>query len=423
MMQSRAGERGAVSLMFLIFTIVVGLIGWGLWYLEFTKNEQVVADAAAATTAKGDALDGQFKYRRAYEAIANAVGNVGTLPEPSPDESIEDYMTKIQPAVRRLEETVREAKNLFEGDETVDTLVEVVQPAAAKIDAHLLEITRLQRDLETARQDRTAAEAANDEMISAHAGELARRNEEVDQLRQRSASQLQASEEKNEQTQTELAKLTDTYETSVVEHRKSVDQLRFQKEQIDREVRDWKRELKHERVWNVPDGKVIDVDDRAGLCWIDVGSRHQLRRGTRFRTYGIAKGGVREYHGYIVVRDIERDRALCAVENGSPVERGDFVTNPYFDREGKKVFYFLGRLPGRFDNQRARAILEDFGAEVADGFSIEVDFLVLGANPDPEAVGEDADLDWFKQTEEYNDALRWGVEMLRARDLEGFLQY
>ena len=48
---------------------------------------------------------------------------------------------------------------------------------------------------------------------------------------------------------------------------------------------------------------------------------------------------------------------------------------------------------------------------------------VLGANPDPEAIGDDANPNWFKETEAYNDAIRWGTEMLRAQDLESYLKY
>ncbi len=99
------------------------------------------------------------------------------------------------------------------------------------------------------------------------------------------------------------------------------------------------------------------------------------------------------------------------------------VTNPFFDRDGMKTFYFLGKLPGRFDNQRAQAILESFSSKVIEEFSPHVDFLVIGADPAPEAVGEDADANWFKKTVPYNDAIRWNIEMIRSKDLEMSLQY
>ena len=87
------------------------------------------------------------------------------------------------------------------------------------------------------------------------------------------------------------------------------------------------------------------------------------------------------------------------------------------------TFHFVGNLPGRFTNQQAKAILEQYGMKVAEEFSIHVDFVVLGANPDPEAIGDDANPNWFKETEAYNDAVRWGTEMLRGQDLEHYLKY
>ena len=64
----------------------------------------------------------------------------------------------------------------------------------------------------------------------------------------------------------------------------------------------------------------------------------------------------------------------------------------------------------------AKRVLEAAGARVDDKLSVETDFLVLGVKeaPDPPELTE---------SEAYKQAQAWGIEIIRARDLDPFLTY
>lgn len=427
MMQARS-QQGAVNIMVLIMAIVVGLVGWGLWYGQLSDNEQLQADTADADRVAETEKAKVVKLKGAWTRLAGVAGGVaGSLPEPKDleIESIEDYYGLVDPMLDPIKQKIVEYRSLFGGDEsTHDTLIEIGIPADARLGEKDTEIGQLKQDLTDARQGKQTAEQANVTIASQHSTEIETKVQEMTQARERAASQLQQQEDEYKRAASERDKIREDLETAAATHRKALAEATDKLEAMDREVALFKSVERIKRNRNNTDGNVIAVDARTGQCWIDIGAQDLLRRGTRFRCYGLAKGSVREDHGYIVVHDVEAKRALCTIENGARPRADDQLVNPHYDKESPKVFYFLGKLPGRYNNQTAQRILKDFGAVVTDKCSIHVDFLVLGDNPDPEAeVGPDADLNWFKQTTEYNDALRWGIETIRARDLETFLQF
>lgn len=421
-------QSGAVHIMFLIITLVVAIAGWALWFTEQSDNEQLRKAAQLAEENQGVAENEKVALRNAYRAIAVKIGGVpGELP-PTPDNMTEDDFGPYREEIRDkfvdvLDSEINKARNAFNGPETMTTLNGVRAIADAMVQGLRSEVAALESEVATLKTAKSSAEKANDDMVTAQNTALASKNDQMRQLRESNASKEQLLESQKDKLSGDLSDISDRYEGALSKHTEEITSLQNTTSSLERDVRSFKTEIRTKRERNQPDGNISGVNLATGSCYIDLGSRHGLRRGTRFNTYGLAKGRVKQYHGYIVVTDIERDRALCRLEDGAKPERGDYITSPIFERDGKLNFYFLGNLPGRFTNEQAKTILGQYGMSVADDFSIFVDFIVLGANPDPEAVGEDANPNWFKETEAYNDAVRWGVEMLRAEDLENYLKY
>ncbi|MCB9833342.1 MAG: hypothetical protein H6807_12810 [Planctomycetes bacterium] len=419
-------QAGAVHIMFLIITLVVAIAGWALWFTEFSDNEAKTKAATDAKAALDVATNREVMLRSAYEEVATAVG--ATVPAKMPPiedgDDVSTYLKKIrEQAVAPIQRKVNEARTVFAGDESMVTLDAIDAPAEAMVNGLRTEIASLKSEIETLKGAKSTAERANDDMVTTHNTELSGKNDALNQLREGNAAKEQLLESQKDALQGDLSATTDKYEALLTSSNEEITALKNATNSFEREVRSFKTEIRTKRERNIPDGNVTGVSLGAATCYIDLGSKHGLRRGTRFNTYSLAKGRVKEYHGYIVVTDVELGRALCSLEDGAKPERGDFITSPIFERDGAMTFYFLGNLPGRFTNQQAKAILEQYGMKVVDDFSIFVDFVVLGANPDPEAIGDDANPNWFKETEAYNDAIRWGTEMLRAQDLESYLKY
>ena len=423
-MLSNRRQDGAVHIAFLIITIIIALAGWTMWYLANKDFEETTKQMKARTVeveAKNDAF---IRARLAYDDLANEIGLVKELPDPSAIASPEAWKEKVTDNHKPLVDARSERKKFFDAGATeAGKVMDLFLPAEKMVNDLRNEVAKLKRDLEAAVTEKGAAEKANVDVAAAHATQLQEKINEMNQIRERGETQLRASEEKNEQTSKSLKEVSEKLETAVAEHRNQMTKLQDEKIALDREVNLIRSAVRIKRETEVADGKVIEVDARIGMCWIDIGTRNFLRRGTRFKTYGVAKGGVKVDRGYIVVHDMVSDKAECSIEGGANVQAGDFVTNPHFDRDETQNFFFLGNMPGRFDNQTAANILKNFGAKVHEKMSVHVDYIVLGDDPNPENVGENANPEWFKDRSEYSDAIRWGVEMIRARDLETFLMY
>ena len=423
-------QNGAVHIMFLIVVLLVAMVGWFLWFSEFKENEKLKASATSATEDK-DVSDYKYQQLRgAFSQLATAVGGVPTeAPEPQglgfdDIDAIEAFNGKIQDDyVAPLQKKVKECKAFFDGDAKNDKVFEVNIAAEKKVSDLETKITALDAQVATLKGEKSSAENANDTMISNHNGALAAKNAAIEQLRLKNAAKEQQIEGQKDKLAQDLASTTDTYEAALASHTTTMNAVRDANATLDREVRDIKTTLRVKRERNKPDGQITDVNYRAATCYVNIGNRHGLRRGARFRVYGFDKGRVKAWRGTIVVRDTERDRSLCAIEGGAAPRRNDYVTSPHFHTDATKTFFFLGKLPGRFNNQRAKAILEEYDMNVEEVFSVRADFIVLGENPELPEDGEEADPNWFKKTQAYTDAIRWGIEMLRASDLEEFLKY
>lgn len=427
MMQVSSRQSGAVNMILFVLVLVLTVAFVFLWYTEFKDNE-------AKTKAKEEAeakLESLETRAGRYTSEVNRLLTKSGLPElEMPGETDESDTaldawaeSQIDSKLTLLDSVVNESRSLFNGDESMTKMTDVLKPAQGVLEGLEAEVARLKRELETAKADKANAETANDTLVSTHRDELSRKNQELSEERDRSARAVAQAEEQTDAAQQQITSITGELEQRLSETRAQISKAESTVFKLDGEVAKLKNHTL-ERTNNAPDGQIIEVNKRLGTCYIDLGSKHQLRRGTRFKVFGYEKGQVRVDHGFVTVRDVEYDRALCAIDSGAMPKANDKVHNPYFDKDTKRSFFFLGSLPGRYDNQRAAAILRDFGASVTDKVTVDVDYIVLGANPDPEAaVGEDADPNWFKSTVEYTDGKRWGVEFLRARDLEDFIRF
>lgn len=423
-MKSTRRQSGAVNLIFLIITILIALFGWALWYSasKHAKTEAARADAKAKETL---AIETAFvRARAAYDALAEKVGNVQKLPDPTPfasNEAWQAHLTERHSVVSKFLTNQDILDSYGAGRSDSLTLMGLFEPIDGQLRKLKNDISSMKRESETLATAKTTAEQANLKVVEQHATALGEKDKELVTVRERGDTQLRASEEKNDKTSKDLKEVTDKLTEAFAKHQKEMQDAADKLISLEREVATIKIPERIKRATEEPDGRVVEVDPKLGFAWIDLGAKNFVRRGTRFKCYDVVKGGVREDHGYIVVLDLTPEKAKCSIEGGAPIKPGDLITNPHFDKKSTKRFFMLGELPGRFDKQTAANKLRALGGSVEEKMSIHVDFLVLGNDPNPEAVGENANPDWFKDRPEYNDAMRFGIEIIRARDLETYL--
>ena len=148
-----------------------------------------------------------------------------------------------------------------------------------------------------------------------------------------------------------------------------------------------------------PDGKILSLAE-GGFCFIDLGAEDGVETGFTFAVYpqtGIPKDGASK--GSIVVTSVGQDVSRCRVarqDKTSPVIPDDLVANVAFDSVRKWRFL----VEGDFDlhgtgeatpegTVEAKLLLRRFGATVAEEVGVDVDFVVLGAEPPTPARPEE----------------------------------
>ena len=178
-----------------------------------------------------------------------------------------------------------------------------------------------------------------------------------------------------------------------------------------------------------PDGSIVAVST-ADTCYIDLGNKQLLRRGTRFKVFTYGKNGAMREKGMIEVAAVQDAMAECTVvdlkDRFDPISRGDKISAPNYDPEMPREFVLSGRFPSGYSRAMVADRLRSLGAKVADKVGPTTDFLVLGeaetvAAP---AEGEDGgDGGGAAGTADVQLAQLFRVQILPVREILEFLKY
>jgi len=142
-----------------------------------------------------------------------------------------------------------------------------------------------------------------------------------------------------------------------------------------------------------PDGKIVLVDEQAGVVHLSIGTASRAYRGLTFSVYdrnaAIPKDG--KGKAEIEIFSLERNISAARIvrsEKRNPIAQDDIVANLVWDSDRANVFVVVGEFDLNGDGgidfdavNKIRALIEKWGGSVADNVSAEADFVVLGQAP------------------------------------------
>jgi regulator of replication initiation timing len=142
-----------------------------------------------------------------------------------------------------------------------------------------------------------------------------------------------------------------------------------------------------------PDGKVVLVDEQAGVVHLSIGSASRVYRGLTFSVYDrnapIPTDG--KGKAEIEVFNLERNVSAARIvrsEKKNPIARDDIVANLIWGSDKANVFVVVGDFDLEGDGNinfdaisKIRTLIEKWGGSVADNVSAQTDFVVLGQAP------------------------------------------
>jgi hypothetical protein len=183
-----------------------------------------------------------------------------------------------------------------------------------------------------------------------------------------------------------------------------------------------------------PDAQIVRVDLQNGIVYLDAGVNDRVYRGLTFAIYDRNRPIPEDGEGKAEIEVFQvADRVSAArivkSDTKNPVVMDDIVANLIWDRDGANLFVVAGEFDynndGRVEsdgNARIVELIERWGGQVTEDITVDVDFLVIGEEPQPlpRPTQEDLDTDpmaqqryetSLRQAESYNEMLEKAVKI------------
>lgn len=161
-----------------------------------------------------------------------------------------------------------------------------------------------------------------------------------------------------------------------------------------------------------PDGHVLDVSERLGTGWIDIGANQRVVRGIVFEVRSGRPGdkAIKALAEVISVKSDTSEVLFTGIaDRFSPPVKGDAISNRLYDPVGGRNAVLVGRFSGTFSEQDLKSLLARMGINVQPRVDETTHFLIVGSElwNDP-ATGEPlaepiqpSDLPEYKQAESF----------------------
>ncbi len=196
-----------------------------------------------------------------------------------------------------------------------------------------------------------------------------------------------------------------------------------------------------------PDGKILRVIEDENLCYINIGSKSDVRPYMPFSVYDAEKGipSSGSNKGTLLVTKVSPRVSECRIvsyDPDNPITIEDIVANIAYDSGLGFDFYVYGRFdltgkgrPTEDGRDEVKGIIRQSGGTVTEELTVDTDFMVIGPRPTPPAEPrEGAGLqeisiyeDRVAKLREYDEtlaaAIKLGVQILNTDRFIAFTGY
>jgi hypothetical protein len=292
---------------------------------------------------------------------------------------------------------------------TVRTLVQggsfeqLLNQTNTHIDALKGQIASAKKSQETAQQDLQNLQDRMAERDAAHARTLAAVNEELERYRAQVESYRSGTEQHQQDMDTRVTRIQQDATARETQLLDRITTLEEENQRQQNQLEVLRGERKKDLFQGRPeeslvDGRVVAADPAEGTATIDLGRDSKIRVGMTFAVYeepsAIRPNDAGEYprgKASLEVIRIDDTSAVCRVleeRSGNPVVRGDVIANAVYDPNKSYKFLVVGNFDANRDGVSTEderrgivAKIRDWGGEVTEELTGDVDFLVMGQRP------------------------------------------
>jgi len=262
------------------------------------------------------------------------------------------------------------------------TVADTLQSLRAALDAANAQVATLQQ--------------GNNDLDARLAQEVTTHNNRADQLQtsqENSEAELQKTittvNEKLSEKDTEISKWRDNYRQELVAKEQISDELNRVRDELSKEITDLGNVVDYLRdrldqaenlSFEIPDGKIVRVDNTTRTVWINLGEQDLLRKQISFSVYtsdhrGVARG-TEDIKAKIEVTNILgpqlAEARILEEDISRPIQEDDPIYTPLWTPGIKEQFSFVGVVDFDGDGKSDRELLHDIIANAGAAIEIEV---------------------------------------------------
>ncbi len=379
-MAARENQGLQIALIIFVMLTIVLIVTTYLFFSKFQeereKSKALTAENSKATTVAAAARDESDAYKTTIGA--------------------ESKDNKDSIAARTKKDFDTHGKSIPEANQNYRYLVEQLGSELKNANTRITELTASEAEL-TAKIKLDEADKVKEmekytATVATTADELVKRSKDFDKARGEITSGEAKLKDKFDSKRKEFEDLTKKSNADVA--RLSEESVKLTKRLQDK----YEEEQRGQRANELPDGKIVKVDQRARTAWINRGSADGLRRQTSFSVFdaddsnpleGSRKGKIEVVR---LVADHMAEARIVDDDLSNPLMQGDPIFSPTWEPGRTEHFALAGRMDidkdGKSDLQRVRDLIVVNGGiideEVGDDdqktgqMSINTKYLVLG---------------------------------------------
>ncbi len=408
----RVGGGGGGGMLYgLIGFAVVSVASLGAFIWQFTTNQQLADDAAAANrklqtfgsppsyyadeaTARGSNVFGVM--REDFEAVAQLVTGKAEAVRPAIEAESNRLLAEI-------------AKATGEAVLPGDTLLTALGKLQRQFGLVRQELAQAKADLESLRTDNQnlsngieAARKEFQEQIGQLEAELAR-------VRTESGETLAAKDEQLTNQSAAADAVTEEFSRFRVERQQADRRSEIETERLRRTIADLQSKIEELRpagfdvndILTKADGRVLRAIPGSDVVYINLGERDAMRPGLRFVVFSPFSDRGVDYRGkaLLEVNTAMTDTSECKVVSTTgiqPIVEGDIIVNIAYEQGRKPKFVIRGEFDLNYDGQtdwdgveQITARIREWGGQVAADLDETTDFVVIGRGPQVAPIAGD----------------------------------
>lgn len=417
MVRSTAG-KARISIVWMVTVGVLFLVAIFFAYIaqsELTVEQDARSVAEASLTSKQTELDQTVELRRNLSTVLGWYDR--TSADPSADPAA---------AQKALEELKATFADLGASEKDFETALPKILAAFSARGAKIAELETRVKGLES---EVASAQSAANQITSDKDSTISGLRQQIADETKNAQQREQELEGRLEQLRTQLSErdgeLRKTREEAVLALReagkvKAIDDARIA--ELSRVTAFAKDPFSSQ-----PDASVLEVSERLGTGWIDIGANQRLVRGMRFQVRSGRPGDTR-IKAWAEVTEVKANSAEVIfsdlADRYSPVVAGDVVVNPVYDPVGGRNAVLVGRFSGSYSTQDLTGLLQKMGIAIQPRVDKTTHFLIVGSEMwnDP-ATGEPLEAPMQpSELPEYKQAESLGVQIVPLQDIREYFR-